>query len=66
MFVDFVDLVATRPMPRQRAKPEADAADFETAVRHPEHADERYRADCVCDRLNAMELEEPAHIPIVS
>jgi hypothetical protein len=40
---------------------ESDAADFETTECHPEHAHERQGADCMCDRLSAMELEEPAH-----
>ena len=40
---------------------EADAAEFQTPERHPEHAHESEHADGVRDGLRFVELEEPAH-----
>ena len=40
---------------------QADAAKFQTAERHPKHANEGQRADGVRDGLRFVEFEKPVH-----
>ena len=51
---------------KDAGRAETNAAKFDTAERHAQHAHERQHADCVCDWLGTMQLKEPAQDCIVS
>ncbi len=49
------------PGEKHARRAEADAAEFQTAQRHPEHTHKGERADRVRDRLRLVKLEKPVH-----
>ena len=61
----MIDRLAEMPDEDAREKharrAEPDAAELQTAERHPHHAHEREHADGVRDGLRFVEFEEPAH-----